>query len=258
MAHSPSGWYVAGYVSSSNKAGVHWLVRKGTRRPDGKLAWTTIDDLYAHDEEGSFIARPESVAVDTGGKVYVVGKTWSGCDAPCNWSWTVRRFDPRKGQFLTVDDFQIAPGLNAIAQEVTVTPNGVCVGGFAKFRAGEPPEWLVRHSPTGDPGTWITSDCFTKPKRTRGIWDGLFSEEEDEKAASFLTFQKGFAAFNDGEILAGGFISEGDKSRLLVRSLRVSNRPLRLARATLSPGAKPAGRPPGIGRVEFKGASGAR
>ena len=128
----------------------HWVVQRST---DGGATWSVVDDLAP----GGFYTRPNSIAVDAAGNVYVVGDT---DDNTGNIHWTVRK--GIGGTNFTTVDSQVGNWIYSTASAVFVHPTA------GIFVVGESPSlyWTVRRSQDGG-ATWKTVDTFTLSKDYR-------------------------------------------------------------------------------------------
>jgi hypothetical protein len=144
--------YSIGQLTPDSTGITYWYVRKSL---DRGATWSTVDQsLYG---AGQFMDAT-GFAADNSGNVYVVG--WgqdqtvvgSGKHATTQTTihWLVRK-SSNGGQSWNLVDDVTGPSANGAAY---VPGAGVFVAG-GRFITGS---WLVRRSPTGEPGTWSTVD----------------------------------------------------------------------------------------------------
>lgn len=147
---SQGNLFVTGCAYDHNIA--HWVTRKST---DNGTTWVTKDDFQY--QTGA--ATHSDIYPDFGtsaGNLYTVG---FGYDSGGAKHWVVRKSADDGETWITVDDFQLAAGVSAVAVGFAADANGVLyVVGNAIDRAANT-FWIVRKS--GDKGkTWKTVDKF--------------------------------------------------------------------------------------------------
>jgi len=158
LGHDSNGnLYSVGQLWPNNTPGVaHWYVRKSS---DGGLSWSTLFEpdgsLYQY-TPGQWV-YPTGFAADNSGNIYVVGGgrdatvVGSGKNAKVQSTihWLVRKSADGGQTWRLVDDLVTG---QPIADAAAVVPGvGVFVVG-AHFNS----QWIVRRSPTGEPGSWST------------------------------------------------------------------------------------------------------
>lgn len=135
------------YATGGSQRG--WVVRK---RPAGAATFSTVDADYSGQSSGS----GRSVGFHPNGAVFVVGDV--------NGIWTVRRSTNNGVTWETVDSLFDSTWTQGSAQAVAIDGSGmiyVCGQAYDSRKGkNQGNRWVVRRSPTGDPGTWSMSDEF--------------------------------------------------------------------------------------------------
>lgn len=161
VVSSSNGIFVAGSGRDGTAdSGDRWLVRKGTADGAGGFRWQMVDEFQSRAQAHPFDARACGLAVDVQGQLYAIGRSHAGSEgASSTCHWTVRRGSSTGAEWTTVDTFQLHPGNFATAGGITISPHGIYVIGRA---VGDSPatHWIVRHSATGEAGSWSVRDDF--------------------------------------------------------------------------------------------------
>ncbi len=135
--------------------------------------WETVDDFAPAGGN----AEAHGIAVDAGGRVYVVGTA--------NGHGIVRRSVDSGANWTTQDDFLYAGGSNNVFNAVVVDSSGaVFVGGVAE--ASWIRHWIVRRS-TDQGVTWATVDDYFAPRigPEEGIDGAVYSLSTDGQGRVF-------------------------------------------------------------------------
>jgi hypothetical protein len=228
---TPNGLFVAGTGWNGNtNTGEHWLVRQGVVDGTGTFQWQTVDEFRLQDLGRAFGSQAHGLGLDEQGHLYVVGRGYASGDGGNSVHWVVRRASRAGTDWALVDTFQLRAGDFAAAIGVASdNPSGVYVVGRATDRRSGS-HWIVRHSPTGEAGSWKVSDDFsgtTAMAILLGV--GLTSRTPDgsmrSPAAAYAT---GLAIVSDSTgVYTGGSIRM-ETSHALVRKLQLVN-PTKLA-----------------------------
>jgi hypothetical protein len=130
--------YVAGnaYIITQTKPYVHgyylWTIRKST---DGGSHWSTVDAFAYAQGANSYVY---GLGTDALGNAVAVGNAYDGQQT----HWMVRK-PGTSGAWVTIDDFQLAPGYSAYAAGITTDSAGhLLVTGNAWDAPGA--HWIVR------------------------------------------------------------------------------------------------------------------
>jgi len=162
---TPEGLFVAGSGWNGNYgSGKRWLVRKGTADGQGNFRWQTVDEFQLKEHIQGFRSQAQVLAQDNQGNLFVVGRSYLDVDGMPSGHWVVRRASRAGIDWQPGDTFQSDPGRFATASGVVVDGAGeLYVVGQAMGRESGSGHWIVRHSRTGEPGSWSVSDDFSIP-----------------------------------------------------------------------------------------------
>jgi hypothetical protein len=115
----------------------HWIVRRSSTGGTG--TWTTVDD-FQPTSDGRGVAH--AVATDSLGNLLVAGL--GGLSNSDSSQWFVRKNPGGAGSWSTVDQFQYAPGADAVPEAIATDAAGhVFVGGYGNDATGTS-HWLIR------------------------------------------------------------------------------------------------------------------
>ena len=221
---TPNGLFVAGSGwNGSDDAGEHWLVRKGTADGKGGFHWQTVDEFQLQKLGRGFVSQVHGLGLDAQGNLYAVGRSFASVDRGNSAHWVVRLASSAGTDWTVVDTFQLEAGSFAAASGVASGgKDGVYVVGRATdSRAGS--HWIVRHSSTGEAGSWSVSDSFTLTAATTLLQGaGQVKTTADGSMVSLPgEFASGLAITSDSaSVFAGGSVS-GASNHALVRKLTV-------------------------------------
>ncbi len=228
---TPSGLFVAGSGWNGNtNTGEHWLVRQGGLDGTGTFQWRTVDEFRLQDLGRAFGSQAHGLGLDEQGHLYAVGRGYASGDGGNSVHWVVRRASSAGTDWMVVDTFQLRAGNFAAAMGVaSVKQGGVYVVGRATDpRSGS--HWIVRHSATGEAGSWSVSDDFSgTTAMTILSGAGLPSRTTDGSMTSAAAaYATGLAIVSDSTgVYTGGSIRM-ETSHALVRKLTPVN-PTKLA-----------------------------
>lgn len=228
---TPEGLFVAGSGWNGNaKTSERWLVRKATTDVSGKLQWQTVDEFQPRNLNHRFGAQAQGLGMDEQGQLYAVGRGYASGDGGNSVHWVVRRASRAGTDWTLVDTFQLQAGKYAAAIGVASGNSGgvYVVGRAIDPRSGS--HWIVRHSPTGEAGSWRVSDHFSGTTAMT-ILSGvtLVNRAADGSMTSPpAAFARGSAILSDstGVFTAGS--TRAETSHALVRKLELVN-PTKLA-----------------------------
>lgn len=122
---------------------------------DGGQTWSPVESFqYAEGES----ADPRGVAGGPSGTVFVCG---NANDSAGRSHWLVRKSNRGEPDtWSTADDVS-----SAVGRGITYVPGyGLFAVGFTDRSKTMSRGWMVRRSPTGEPGTWSTVDLVQLPK----------------------------------------------------------------------------------------------
>jgi hypothetical protein len=133
--------YAAGSAYENGSSTGRFIVRK---RASGVSSFEKVDEWQL---AAGFASNASAIATDANGTVYAVGV---GRDAQ-SVHWIVRRSADGGATWQTIDNYQLASGQEAHAQEVAVTPSGdVFVAGYAIGSGRSGQYWVVRRMLAGE------------------------------------------------------------------------------------------------------------
>jgi hypothetical protein len=130
----------------------HWLVRE---RPAGGDAFQTVDLFQDYYPGASAVA-----AVDGGpaAGVYVVGNGVQNDLPQGGRDWLVRRSTDGGQTWSDVDTFKPSTGFGFVVDVAGDVAGNVYVAGQSSDSTRQ--HWIVRRSPSGNPGTWSVDDDY--------------------------------------------------------------------------------------------------
>ena len=152
--------YLAGSYRPAGSDGEYWFVR---RSRDSGRTWGTVDTVGLGGAN-----TVQGLTIDAAGNIYAVGEAEGAVASSSNSrNWLVRRSTDGGNTWATVDAFVPTDGPSdfSVARGVFVHPTaGVFVAGTASLPPGEGDvgvnAWIVRQSPDGGAGTWVTVDSY--------------------------------------------------------------------------------------------------
>lgn len=149
-----SGW------NGQSTSGERWLVRKGTSDGAGGFKWQTVDEFQLEELGQGYSSVPHSLGQDGEGNLYAAGRSCARTGDQASFHWIVRKASSGGTDWTLVDKFQLDPGCYSVARGVTViTPYDVYVIGHS-LHSKSGSHWIVRHSATGNPGSWRVDEDF--------------------------------------------------------------------------------------------------
>lgn len=231
---TPNGLFVAGMGWNGNSdTAERWLVRKAATDLAGKLEWQTVDEFQLRNLNHPFGAQAQGLGMDEQGQLYAVGRGYASGDGGNSVHWVVRRASRAGTDWTLVDTFQLQAGNFASAIGVASgSPGGVYVVGRATDpRSGS--HWIVRHSATGEAGSWEVSDHFSGTTAMT-ILSGvtLVNRTADGSMMSPpAAFAHGSAILSDSTSVFTAGATRAETSHALVRMLGLVN-PTKLATTT--------------------------
>jgi hypothetical protein len=133
-----------------------WVVRRST---NGGTTWSTVDNFSLAAGNKSVAS---GIASDALGNIYVVGygytSTGKGATQTTSRHWLVRKSTDGGNSWTTVDNYQLASGIDSSATAFAADAQGnLFVAGYGG--AANNQHWIVRKNPGGS-GSWSTSDDF--------------------------------------------------------------------------------------------------
>ena len=159
----------------------HWLVRKGSKHG---TVWSTVDDY----EDSRGCARPYGSAVDSQGRVFVVGVVFGDrARNVANFHWLVRSSVDNGISWSTVDDFFVPDGVERAPE-----PSGIAIDGSDSIYVA------------GTFGTDFGFDGLVRRSSDHGqTWKNVFSPVRSESV--FWSWFQSIDVSATGDIFVGGF-----------------------------------------------------
>jgi len=220
---TPEGLFVAGSGWNGNhESGERWLVRKGTEDAEGNFQWQTVDEFQLEEHPQGFRSQAQGLARDNQGNLYVVGRSYMDVDGRPSGHWVVRRASRAGLDWQLVDTFQLDTGGFAAASGVVADGAGeVYVVGRAVDRESGSGHWIVRHSATGEAGSWSVSDDFRLTAPGPPLDQSMFDEVRKSLRSRAGEWSWGLAMLCNGDqVFAGGSAYNGS-GHALVRRLEL-------------------------------------